>query len=412
MRFAFADASTASEGSDMEWLDVLQRIEAGENRRTEFKRGLGDLSDIGKAICAFGNGDGGLIVLGVDDAGTIVGVKEDEERVQERLTGFLQSGCSVPVSARSGRHEDPNGWVHWIEVPRQPRRFEPLHYDGRFWIRRERSSVPPSPTERQELFNDFGFVLTEEQVIRAATIEDIDHDAFRAFLRAQGLDTDEEPQPPLEEDMRNAGLLAIADGSLHPTLYGVMVFGRDPQNHPQTSSFFIQCAAYAGLDRAAEVVSVADAKGRLEDQINRAMGWCRILGRREIYRGITREDVPLIPDSALREALVNAVIHREYAITGSSVMFEVFSDRIDVTSPGTLPNHMEVESVRAGSRPRSRNESMAHAMVVTKLMERRGRGWPLMRRIMREFNGTEPDILNEERGKFVRVTFRLDQGAN
>ena len=52
-----------------------------------------------------------------------------------------------------------------------------------------------------------------------------------------------------------------------------------------------------------------------------------------------------------------------------------------------------------------------HAMVVTRLMERRGRGWPLMRRTMREFNGTEPDILNEERGKFVRVTFRLDHDA-
>ena len=396
----------------MEWLDVLQRIEAGEDWKTEFKRGLGDLSEIGKAICAFGNGDGGLIILGVDDTGAIVGVRENEERVQERLTGFLQSGCSVPVSARCGRHEDPNGWVHWIEVPRQPRRFEPLHYDGRFWIRRERSSVPPSPTERQELFNDFGFVLTEEQVIRAATIEDVDHGAFRSFLSGQGLETDEEPQPPLEEDMRNAGVLAMSDGNLHPTLYGMMVFGRDPQNHPQTSSFFIQCAAYAGLDRATEVVSVADAKGRLEDQINRAMGWCSILGRREIYRGIVRHDIPLIPDSALREALVNAVIHREYAITGSSVLFEVFSDRIDVTSPGTLPNHMEVESVRAGSRPRSRNESMAHAMVVARLMERRGRGWPLMRRTMREFNGTEPDILNEERGKFVRVTFRINHDSN
>ena len=321
----------------MEWLDVLQRIEAGEDWRTEFERGLGDLSEIGKAICAFGNGDGGLIILGVDDAGAIVGVKEDEERVQERLTSFLQSGCSVPVSARSGRHEDPNGWVHWIDVPRQPRGFEPLHHDGRFWIRRGRASVPPSPTERQELFNDFGFVLTEEQVIRAATIDDIDHHAFRTYMRAQGLNTD------------------------------------------------------------------------LEDQVNRSIGWCRSLGRREIYRGIVREDVPLIPESALREALVNAVIHREYAITGSSVLFEVFVDRIDVTSPGTLPNHMEVESVRAGSRPRSRNESMAHAMVVAKLMERRGRGWPLMRRTMRDFNGTEPDILNEERGKFVRVTFRLNQ---
>jgi len=407
-RFVSGDESTDSEGRDMEWLEVLQRIEAGEDRRTEFKRGLGDRSAVGRALCAFGNGDGGLIILGVDDAGAIVGVREDAEQVQERLTGFLQTGCSVPISARCGRYEDLNGWVHWIEVPRQPRGFEPLHYDGRFWIRRERSSVQPSPAELQELFNAFGFVLTEEQMIRAASMEDIDLEAFRSFLRAQGLDTDEDPQPPLEEDMRNAGLLTVSDGNLHPTLYGTMVFGRDPQNHPQTSNFFIQCAAYAGVDRASDVVSVADAKGRLEDQVMRAVGWCMSLGRREEYRGLVREDVPLIPDRAIREALVNAVIHREYAITGSTVLFEVFSDRVDVTSPGALPNHMAVASVRSGSRPRSRNESMAHAMVVARLMEKRGRGWPLMRRAMREFNGTEPELANDEREKFVRVTFRLE----
>ena len=396
----------------MEWLDVLRRIEAGEGSRTEFKRGLGDLSAIGRALCAFGNGDGGLIILGVDDAEAIVGVREDAEQVQERLTGFLQTGCSVPISARCGRHEDPNGWVHWIEVPRQLRGFEPLHYDGRFWVRRERSSVQPSPAELQELFNAFGFVLTEEQAIRAASMEDIDLDAFRSFLRAQGLDTEEDPQPPVQEDVRNAGALTVSDGSLHPTLYGTMVFGRDPQSHPQTSNFFIQCAAYAGVDRASDIVSVSDAKGRLEDQVQRAVGWCRSLGRREEYRGILREDVPLIPDRALREALVNAVIHREYAITASTVLFEVFSGRVDVTSPGALPNHIAVESVRSGSRLRSRNESMAHAMVVARLMERRGRGWPLMRRAMRESNGTEPEIVNDEREKFVRVTFRLDPDSD
>ena len=392
----------------MEWIEVLRRIEAGEDEKTEFKRGLGDLSAIGKAICAFGNGGGGLIVLGVEDPGAIIGVREDADRVQERLTHFLQTGCSVPILARCGRHEDPHGWVHWIEVPRQPRAFEPLHCRGRFWVRRQRSTVEPSPSERQELFNNFGFVLTEEQVIRAAGVDDIDHGAFRAFLRAQGLDADEEPQPSIEEDMRNAGVLGMPDGRPHPTLYGVMVFGRDPQSHPQTSGFFVQCAAYAGVDRASDVISVADSNGRLEDQISRSVGWFRNLGRREVYRGLLREDVPLVPERALREALVNAVIHREYAITGSHVQFEVFSDRIDVTSPGSLPNHMKVESVRSGSRPRSRNESMAHAMVVARLMERRGRGWPLMRRAMREFNGTEPELVNEERGKFVRVRFRID----
>ena len=283
-----------------------------------------------------------------------------------------------------------------------------MHYGGRFWIRRQRSTVDPSPSERQELFNFFGFVLTEEQVIRAAGVDDIDIGAFRSFLHAQGLDADEEPQPSNEDDLKNAGVLAESEGRLVPTLYGVLAFGRDPQNHPQTSGFFVQCAAYAGTDSGADVVSAGESKGRLVEQVQRSLGWFASLGRREFYRGIFREDNRQSLERALREGLVNAVIHREYAITGSPVLFEAFNDRIDITSPGTLPNHMAVESVRAGSRPRSRNESMAHAMVVARLMERRGRGWPVMRRAMREFNGTEPELVNEERGRFVRVRFRIE----
>ena len=179
----------------MEWRDIAQRIEAGEDGKTAFKRDLSELSGIGRAICAFANADGGLIILGVDDGGDIVGVREDLDGAQERLTSFLHSGCSAPVPARCGRHDAANGWVHWIEVPRQ-RGFEPLHYRGRVWIRRERSSVEPSPTELQELYNTFGFVLTEEQVIPAARIEAIDPAAFRSFLRAQGLDTEEDRSPP------------------------------------------------------------------------------------------------------------------------------------------------------------------------------------------------------------------------
>ena len=389
----------------MEWRDIARRIEAGEDGKTEFKRGLAELSAIGRAVCAFANAEGGLIVLGVDDRGAIVGVREDPDSAQERLTGFLHSGCSSSVPARCGRHNDPNGWVHWIEVPRQ-RGFEPLHYRGRVWIRRERSSVEPSPTELQELYNTFGFVLTEEQVIPSASIEDIDAGAFRSFLGAQGLDTEEQPQPAIADDLRNRRILAEFDGTQRPTLYGLMAFGKEPQAHPQTASFFVQCTAYIAEDRASEVILAGEGKGRLDEQIRRAVGWIRGLGWTERYHGLEREDRPLIPEKALREAIVNAVVHRDYAITGSKVLLEVFRDRIDVTSPGTLPNHMRVENVRSGGNPRSRNELMANAVLVARLMEQRGRGWPVMRKAMREFNGTEPELVQDEGGKFVRVTFR------
>ena len=390
----------------MEWRDVRRRIEAGEDRRTEFKRGLWDLSAICRAMCAFANTEGGVIIVGVEDSREVTGVREDAERVQERLTSFLQTGCSQPVHARTGRREEPAGRVHWIDVPRQ-RGFEPLRYDGRVWVRRERSSVEPSATELQELYNAFGYILTEEQTIAGASVSDIELAAFRTHLTRQGFDVVAEPQPAVEDDLRNRGVLAEFDGALHPTLYGLLAFGKHPQLAPQTGNFWIECVAYGGNDQAADVILVSEAKGRLDEQLDRALGWARGLGRFEQHGEAERKDTTLLPLTAIREALVNAIGHRDYAITGSKILLEVFFNRVVVTSPGALLNHMTVAAVQTGGRTRSRNEQMANYMLDRRYMERRGRGWLVMRNAMQEFNGTEPTLDHDAQSRFVTVTFSL-----
>ena len=132
-----------------------------------------------------------------------------------------------------------------------------------------------------------------------------------------------------------------------------------------------------GVDRSARPVQVADCKGRLDEQVQRALAWIRGLAHGEVYDGDQRRDVPRVPDVAAREAVVNAVAHRDYALLGTKILVEAFSDRVTVTSPGTLPNHMTPESVTRGAHPRSRNELMANFLLVRGLMEARGRGWPL-----------------------------------
>ena len=395
----------------MEWRQIRGRIQEGEGPHTEFKRGLADLAAVGRAICAFANSEGGVIILGVSDSREIVGVREDADRVRERLTSFLQTGCSAPVHARLGCHEEPMGWIHWIEVPRQ-RGFEPMRCGGRVWIRRERSSVEPSATELQELYNMFGYILTEERAIQDATSSHIDPGAFRSYLQRLGFDTTNDPQPESEADLRNRDVVVEIGGEVHATLYGVLAFGKDPQRYPQTRNFRIECVAYADDDRASEILQVANAAGRIDEQVERATGWFLGLGRFESYRNLVREDRYLLPRAAIREALVNAAVHRDYAITGSKILLEVFDRRVDITSPGALPNHMTLDRVRAGANPRSRNESMAHFMSAMGFMEQRGRGWLIMRREMHAFNGTEPELMQDERNKFVKVTFRLDPGGS
>ncbi len=259
----------------------------------------------------------------------------------------------------------------------------------------------------QELYNAFGYIFTEERTIQAATAAHVDLQVFRDYLQQIGLDIETEPQPDHKDDLQNRGVVAELGGVLHPTLYGVLAFGRQPQSYPQTQNFRVECVAYEGSDRASTVLQVADATGRLDEQVRRTVGWFSSLGRFESYRELVRVDRPLLPRTALREALVNAVVHRDYAIIGSKVLLEVFARDVDVTSPGGLPNHMSVDSVKAGGHPRSRNELMANYMLSLGFMEQRGRGWPVMQRSMREFNGTEPSITQGDSGSFVRVRFHL-----
>ena len=394
----------------MEWLEVLDRIDAGESRVTEFKSNF-EKDTVGRAICAFANSEGGVVILGVHDSGKITGVTEDPDSLHERVTSFLQAGCSAPVMATYGRHETPAGWVHWIEVPRL-RGLEPLRHKGRFWIRRERSSVEPSASELQEMFNVFGFILTESQVILSAGTGAIDSGLFQAFLKSRKIDIESFPQLGIEVDLLNQRVVERVRGAIHPTLYGLMVFGYSPQEFAHTTNFFIQCIAYSGNERAGNEYSISDATGTIDRQVASAMTWFRSLGKREVYRKFYRHDVMPAPEEVIREALVNAVIHRDYSITGSKVMFEVFDNQITITSPGCLPNHMTIEQVKAGGGPRSRNEAMANAMLVKGLMEQRGRGWPSMRYHMKDFNGTEPQLTNDKLNRFVRVSFCLGDLAS
>jgi predicted HTH transcriptional regulator len=265
--------------------------------------------------------------------------------------------------------------------------------------------VEPSSADLQALYNLFGYVLTEERLIEGSHPGDIDERAFEAYMARLGLDLLDEPRLSLEDDLRIRGILGLQGGVARVSLYGAMAFGRNPQKYPQTRSFWIECVAYAGADRADEVLQAAECTGRLEEQVDRALGWFRSIGRNEHYGAVLRRDVPRVPEGALREALVNAVCHRDYAILGSKILLEVFDDRVDISSLGSLPNHMTPLSATAGGHPRSRNELMATFMLTLGYMEGRGRGWPRMRRLMRAHNGTVPALIEDRESRWVRVSF-------
>lgn len=258
----------------------------------------------------------------------------------------------------------------------------------------------------------FGFILTEEQIVPGTTPADLEGEVFDSFLRRLGLDPGDEPRIDRLDDLRNRGVVALDDGTPRLTLYGLLCFGRDPQGFPATRSAWVQLVAYAGTDRSSEVLLSGEAKGRVDEQVERTLGWIKALGIREEYGPVERTDRFVVPLRALREAVVNAVVHRDYAVLGSKALVEVFRDRIDFTSPGTLPNHMSVESAFAGGHPRTRNELIANYMAVRGLMEVRGRGLPIIAREMQDWNGTQPRLVSSSEGGFVRLTLWLQAASS
>jgi ATP-dependent DNA helicase RecG len=383
--------------------EIRDRISRGEDDTTELKRWAAFPDRVAIAVCALANSAGGLLLLGVDDDGTPSGVPDPPEDVQERITSLLQSGLNAPVPARTGFERLDGRVVHWISV-RRYRGPEPLRCKGRPYVRRGRASVEPSPPELQDLYNLFGFILTEEQLVPGSGERDVDEEAFRRFLEKQGLDLTTDPQPDLGTELRNRSISGVEDGEPRLTLYGVLCFGRQPQRFSVTQNAWVELVAYAGAERADEVILRGEAKGRADEQVERAIGWTKALGVHETYEGPHRKDVPLVPDRALREAVVNAVAHRDYAVLGSKSFVEVFTDRVDITSPGVLPNHITEAAALAGGNPRARNQLIANFLSVARLMEQRGRGLPIVRREMNQFNGTEPRLVSSSDGGFVRLT--------
>lgn len=394
----------------MDWIAVLERIEGGEREETEFKRDL-DFKKIKKTIAAFANTTGGVVILGVSDDGMITGLQGDSESIQEKLTSFLQTGLSAPVQAALGRQHSPDGWVHWIKVPRQ-RGYEPMRYSGQVYVRRARSSVEPSPAELADLYNGFGYIVTEERAIEGTNTDHVDMASFKNYLARLGLELDAEPRIELADDLRARGVVTDFNDNLVLTVYGALSFGRTPQAFPQTQNFFVQCTSYQGADRAAPVLEVIDAKGRLDEQVDRVMTWAASQPRRELYSGADRHDIPRIPVAAMREAVVNAVAHRDYAIINSKVLIDLFSDRIEITSPGRFTNGLTPASVTRGGNPRARNQSITNYLLTMGKMEQRGRGWPIIAKAMRDHNDTEPVLEEDRDARWVRVTLYTDVGAH
>lgn len=349
---------------------VKHLIAQGEDEKVELMA-RPDAGEVGRTVCAFLNGDGGTIVIGVDEKGTIRGVADADAAIQ-LLREALQTGL-VPTAPWSLTAVDlGRKRVVLIDVPHGPR--VPYVWDNTIVIRSGRNNQIAKGNEISRLIDARGRSgeRWERQPALGADMNHLDLDQIeqlretaetRQLRRFRG--------SGVEHVLDDLGLLA--GGQLRNS--AMVLFGVDPARwYPQTR---LHLAAFSGSATSSRFVDNRVVDGHAFALFEEALQFVtrHVPISAEIPASSTvREDKPAYPLAALREAILNAIVHRDYASFDGGTWIAVFSDRIEITNSGSLPSGMTAEDLKRGFISRPVNPDMAYVFFLRGLVEYWGLG--------------------------------------
>ena len=396
--------------------ELQDKIRLGEDAFLEYKevRFAGSRvreprrDSLADELASFANSRGGVFVLGIDDkTHEVLGIPLNRlDTVEQYVFEIVQDSIKPPLHPVIERlelpdansreqpvirvevqpslfvHESPGGYLH--RVGSSKRRMEP-DYLVRLHQQRSQSRL----------------IRFDELPVHDALFEELDPTHIERFRI-------ERPQDELETLARKLGMLARPrDGERHPTVTGILMGTGHPERWLPHA--YIQAVAYRGRDVPSSLESqwyqldAKDITGSLDRQVTRA---CKFVSRNQKVRAtkkMGRVDQPQYDMTSVFEAIVNAVAHRDYSMHGARIRLHMYSDRIELYSPGGLPNTMTVDDL--AYRQTSRNETLTSLLARcpvpvadvpgldtprTTLMDRRGNGVPAILERSRQLSGIQP----------------------
>ncbi len=397
--------------------ELLELIRNGENSGVEFKRDTIQNRDLARELVAFANFQGGRVLLGVEDDGSIVGATRAD------LEEWVMTTCRDKIRPElipyyeQLRDVEPGKDVVVVQVERGWAAHAVWH-DGRhfYYIRVGSQSREPSREELERLFQQRGSVRTETRPVSGSSVDDLDlrrlTDYFRRIRDQEA--PDEADREGWIRLLVNTEILTGVEGAAPATVAGLLLFGRNVNRFlPQAG---IDAAAYPGQEKdyaarergplRGPMVPLFSDAGLVENGlVEQALAFLqRNTGVEAVLedgaRRVERFDYPV---EVVRESIVNALVHRDYMLSGTDVELSIYADRLEVTSPGRLPNDITPERMRIGTRA-ARNQLLKDVMRDYGYLEHMGMGIPRkIIRGMREHNGTEPDLVEWDERFTVRL---------
>ena len=367
--------------------ELLERIARGEDEQTEFKRKLAHPDKIAAEIVALANSaQGGWILFGVDDDGGVVGVS-DPAALERDLINICRHNCLpsllpqvelVPVGER-------NVLMLKIDGPDRPYRTN----RGVYYVRVGATRRQATQQELIRIFQLRGALHYDETPVLSTTVDDLDLAYFGRYYERQFRERLDETGVPLPTLLQNMRLAASVGETTYLTLAGLLLFGHHPQRHLRYTR--LTAVRFAGTEPGEESIrDHRDLEGKLEEIIEGAVAFLQANMRIAVtMSGLRRKDHPQYALPVLREAVVNAVGHRDYSITGRQIRLFVLDDRVEMHSPGRLPNTITLETIRYGVHY-ERNPRLCALLSHLGYMREIGTGIPKMIRLTRQLTGQEP----------------------
>jgi len=359
--------------------ELLRLIAQGEGQRLEFKRSLAELEDSICTAAAFANAEGGTLLFGVRADGTVVGVTLGAN-TREQVVNTIVDNTDPPLYPQV-EYLDLDGRMV-IAVTVAPGHDQPHLAYGRAYRRVGAVTAQLSRDEQRRLLLESRPRFDEQP--SGASLDGIDPVRLRRFLEVavrRGRLPDDSIDLPVAEALRRLRVLRVVDDRLVPTMAAVLLFAREPQQFVPQS--VVGLARFPGTTKGTtQIVDRTDVEGDLGEIIDRAEAFVHRNTRiaSKIYHA-QRVEVTEYPFPAIREAIANAMIHRDYWQVGSRVQVAIYADRIEVESPGGLLSPVTVETL-GHTPPVWRNPDLAGLLYRLGYIEQFGTGIERMRRAM------------------------------
>lgn len=377
---------------------ATKKLNINESKTVEFKSTLSEMDQIIETVSAFSNTKGGTLYIGVEDNGTINGVSLGKGTL-ESLANSIKQNTDPKIFPDITEEKKYSRTIIKVFVPEYP--VKPVWAKEKVYVRVGKTNQRIPVEKIRQLIKTNTPFYWDNQISSEFKLSDINIRDIKLFIQRVKDERNSDFGPKAKTSAVLEKLNLVKSGKL--TNASILLFGKDTQKYYPRS--LVKCALFAN-SQAIDFLDFKDIGGTIINQVPEVLLFLRkqlnisvkISGKPE------RDEIWEIPREALREAVINAICHRNYEDTGN-VQVRIFNDKVEIWNPGTLPESITVESLKKEHRSIPRNELIARCFYMIKYIEQWGTGTNRIINLCKEAKLKEPkfEIRN---GDFIVTFFR------